>query len=475
MASISPGGSGARSAYRRRGGGRARTLGVVIAVLSGVLAAGCGGAGEPAAEGRALTMWTFKKSHADALNKAAGQFKAATGITVTVEAITPDDVFVSKIQSAAQTGGLPDVLELHAGGEDLEIGASGLVQDLAADVGEEWKRRLLPTTRDAGLMTQQRIDLAANDSPFKSVKAGTLFSVPFTAGAFGIVYASKEKLRAAGLDADTPPKTWEDFLAALKATTAKDPARGGLSLGLKVSQTGLNWIYQPLAHSYLGRDRFQALFAKGAQQGFGSPDGIRTLDLYGRLTPYWMPGSTTLGIDEADIAFAQGKSAFNVGGTFTLAFLAQNGMSPDKVLTFPIPPSSEGAHKEISMSPLALTSLAVTSTTENRAAAVKWLDWVTSPTGAGVVAKNSLDLPATDLGGEAESLLGPDLAALQKHFTGPAESAYEAGDTTFFPSDYDQVKPGNLLTRLTPLGEVTAPQAGPELDKIMGAMWKSTK
>jgi multiple sugar transport system substrate-binding protein len=449
---------------------------VVVALAAGLLAAGCGGgaAEQDAPAGQALKMWTFKKAHADALNKAAAQFKAETGIGVTVEAITPDDVFVSKVQSAAQTGGLPDVLELHAGGEDLEIGASGLVQDLAADVGEAWKRRLLPTARDAGMMTQQRIDLAANDSPFKSVKAGTLFSVPFTAGAFGIVYASKEKLRAAGLSADTPPKTWEEFLAALKATTEKDPEAGGLALGLKVPQTGFNWIYQPLAHSFLGEDRFHALFAKGAAQGFGSPDGIRTLDLYGRLTPYWMPGATTLGIDEADIAFAQGKAAFNVGGTFTLAFLAQNGMSPDKVLTFPIPPSSEGLHKEISMSPLALTSLAVTSTTKNRAAAVKWLDWVTSPKGAGVVAKESLDLPATDLGGEAESLLGADLAALQKHFSGPPESAYKAGDTTFFPSDYDQVKPGNVLIRLTPLKELTPQQAGPELDKVMGAMWKST-
>jgi ABC-type glycerol-3-phosphate transport system substrate-binding protein len=392
-----------------------------------------------------------------------------------VEAVTPDDVFVSKVQSAAQTNGLPDVLEVHSGGEDLEMGASGLLQDLQGDVNGAWKQRLLPTTQESGVMTQQRIDDAANDSPFKSAKAGQRFSVGFTAGAFGIVYANKEKLKAAGLDPNTPPKTWEEFLDALKATTGEDSQQGGLSLGLKVSQTGYNWIYQPLAHAYLGKDRFHTLFAKGAAQGFASPDGVKTLDVYSKLTPYWMPGSTTLGIDEADIAFAQGKSAFDVGGTFTLAFLGQNGMTPDKVLTFPIPPSAEGVNKEISMSPLALTGLGVTATTKNRAAALKWIDWLTSPKGAGAVAKESLDLPATDLGADAESLLGADLAALQKYFTGPPESAYDAADVSFFPSDYDQVKPGDLMVRLTPLQEVSPQQAGTELDKIMGSMWKATE
>ncbi|SNT60906.1 multiple sugar transport system substrate-binding protein [Streptosporangium subroseum] len=458
---------------------RTRILAVAVTLAVGLTAAACGGSGDekagtPAA-GQTLKMWTFKRSHADALNKAAAQFKSETGIAVTIEAVTPDDVFVSKVQGAAQTNGLPDVLELHAGGEDLEMGASGLLSDLSADVNDAWKQRLLPTTRETGVMTQQRIDIVANDSPFKQVKPGTRFSVPFTAGAFGIVYANKEKLKAAGLSADTPPKTWEEFLDALKATTAKDPQQGGLSLGLKTSQTGFNWVYQPMAHSYLGKEKFQALFAKGAAQGFGSPDGVKSLELYSRLTPYWMPGTTTLGIDEADIAFAQGKSAFDVGGTFTLAFLAQNGLSPDKVLTFPIPPPAEGQNKEISMSPLALTSLGITSTTKNREAALKWLDWVTSPKGAGVVAKSSLDLPATDLGAEAESLLGADLAALQKYFTGAPESAYDAADVTFFPSDYDQVKPGDVMVRLTPLKEATPEQTGTEMDKVMGAMWKSTQ
>lgn len=448
---------------------------VATLAMAGCSSGGGGQQGEPAASGQSITMWTFKQSHATALQKAAEQFTAQSGITVKIEAVTPDDVFKSKIQSAAQTGDLPDVLEAHAAGEDLELGASGLLADISADVNDAWRARFLPSTTNAGVLDQGRIDRAASDSPFKQAKAGSMYAVPFTAGAFGIVYANKEKLAAAGLDPNTPPASWEEFVAALKTSTEKDPQAGGLSLGLKVSQVGFNWIYQPLAHAYLGKEKFQGLFGKDTANGFGSPDGVKTLDVYSQITPYWMPGATTLGIDEADIAFAQGKSAYNVGGTFTLAFLAQNGMSPDKVLTFPIPPSASGAHKQIVMAPLALTSLGVTATSKNRAAALKWLDYVTSPAGAGLVAKESLDLPATDLGAEAATLMGPELAALQKYFTGAPEDTYDAGDTTFFPGGYDQVKPGDAFVRLSPLKELDPAAAGKELDAIFGAMWKSAE
>ncbi|MEV0618757.1 hypothetical protein AB0I81_35930 [Nonomuraea sp. NPDC050404] len=42
---------------------------------------------------------------------------------------------------------------------------------------------------------------------------------------------------------------------------------------------------------------------------------------------------------------------------------------------------------------LALTGLGVTAFTTNREAAITWIDWVTSPEGAGAVAKESPDLP----------------------------------------------------------------------------------
>jgi multiple sugar transport system substrate-binding protein len=446
-----------------------RAIAVLAASALALGVAACSG-DDDTATGGTVTMWTFKRTHVAALEQAATEFKTKTGISVKVEAFAPDDVFTSKIQAAAQTKDLPDVLELHAGGEDMRVGGGGLLSDLAEDFKEPALARFLPSTREAGRVTDER---KAKTEELKDAKVGSLYSVPFTAGTFGIVYGNRAKMTAAGLNPDQPPKTWEEFVSYLAATTKTDPKQGGLSLGLKVSQTGFNWIYEQLAFAYLGAERFQALFAKPAGQGFATPDGIKTLELYSQLTPYWIPGVNGLGIDDADVAFAQGKSAFNVGGTFTLAFLAQNNMRPEDLVTFPIPPATGGKVTDIRLAPLALTGLSVTATSKNHDPAVKWVDFLTSAEGAAIFAKSALDLPATDLGAQAESLLGAKLAALQKYFTGPPESTYDAGNKSFRPPDYDEVEVGNPLQKLSPLKETSPAATAAKLDEVLAAMWKS--
>ncbi|GIH05642.1 sugar ABC transporter substrate-binding protein [Rhizocola hellebori] len=447
-------------------GPRARAIAVAATIALALSTTACSD-DDPASATPTLEMWTFKRTHVAALQEVATAFKTKTGITVNIQAFTPDDVFTAKIQSAAQTKDLPDVLELHAGGEDMRVGGAGLLADLAGDFAGPGLDRFLTTTRQAGLVTEER---KAKTEELKDAKVGTLYSVPFTAGTFGIVYGNREKMQAAGLNPDSPPKTWEQFLSYLQATTKVDAKQGGLSLGLKVSQTGFNWIYEQLAFAYLGEARFQALFAKDGQR-FAAPDAVKTLELYSQLTPYWIPGVSALGIDEADVAFAQGKSAFNVGGTFTMAFLAQNGMTPEKMVTFPIPPPAGGKVSDLRLAALALTGLSVTSTTKDKAAAVKWVDFLSSAEGAAIFAKSSLDLPATDLGAQAQALLGPKLAALQQYFTGPKESTYDAANRSFRPPDYDEVPVGTALLKLSPLKEAGAAATGAQLDSVIAAMW----
>ncbi len=446
---------------------RARALALATTVALALSSAACSGGDDNEQASSTLEMWTFKRTHVAALQEVAAAFKTKTGTTVNIQAFTPDDVFTAKIQSAAQTKDLPDVLELHAGGEDMRVGGAGLLADLAGDFAGPGLDRFLATTRQAGLVTEER---KAKTEELKDAKVGTLYSVPFTAGTFGIVYGNRDKMQAAGLNPDQPPKTWEEFLTYLQATTKADAKQGGLSLGLKVSQTGFNWIYEQLAFAYLGEARFQQLFAKDGQR-FAAPDAVKTLELYRQLTPYWIPGVSALGIDEADVAFAQGKSAFNVGGTFTMAFLAQNGMAPEKMVTFPIPPPSGGKVGDLRLAALALTGLSVTSTTKNKAAAVKWVDFLTSAEGAAIFAKASLDLPATDLGAQAQALLGPKLAALQQYFTGPKESTYDAANRSFRPPDYDEVPVGQALLKMSPLQEADAAATAAQLDTVVGAMW----
>lgn len=422
--------------------------------------------------GETLQMWTFKQTHVKSLEAAAESFRQQTGITVKITPYTPDDAFKAKIQSAAATKNVADVLEVHAEGEDFVLGGAGILADLTQHVNDDWKRRFLPGTADAGLVTDAVYQRSLKPkAPEAGVKAGQLFSVPFTSGTFGIIYANKAKVQAAGLDPARPPATWAELISWLGAVKAKDPSSGGLTLGLKVSQTGFNWGLRPLAYGYLGKQRFEALFGQSSGTAWGSPDGQRVLELYDQLTPYWTPGAQTLGIDDADLSFAQGKSAFLIGGTFTLAALQQSGTNPDNVVAFGLPAAQGGAVSALKLAPLALTGLAVSALSQHTDAAVKWLDYLTNAQQAGAFAQSSLDLPATDLGADAAKLLGPNLAALERVFGAAGPDTYDAGDSTFHGPTYDEILSGNALVKMSPLRETDPAATNKALAAVIANSW----
>jgi multiple sugar transport system substrate-binding protein len=418
---------------------------------------------------KSLVMWTFKQSHLKALQEVAAGFTQQTGISVTVQAYGPDDAFVTKVQAAAKTGNLPDLMEVHTNGDDLTFGAAGLLTDLAKDVDATWLAGYRPEVRADGSVTQQYYQQSlAADAKTKGIKLGQRFSVPLTIGTFGIVYANKQRLAAAGIT--TAPTTWEDFVADLAKVKAKDATSGGVSLGLKSPSTGLEWFMQPMAYGLLGPDRFRALWGKDAGTNFSSPTGTQVLETYGQVTPYWMPGTQTLDIDAADLAFAQGKSTFDLGGTFTLAFLAQNGFDPDNVLAFPVPAPANGAVKDLSLAPFTLTGMSVSSTTKNRDGAIQWLKYLAGHDASAAFAKTALDIPPTDLGSDPKTAVGPVLGSMIEAF-GSGPSAYNPGDTSYRPNAYDSGDVGAVLMNYTPLKTESAPASGAALTKLINSYW----
>ncbi|MEV0566753.1 extracellular solute-binding protein [Dactylosporangium sp. NPDC050588] len=441
---------------------------LITLALAATGTAACGG-DDTSGGGKTLTMWTFKQSHVKALQKVADSFAKESGITVKVEAYGPDDAFVTKVQAAAQTKNLPDLLEVHTNGDDLAFGAPGLLTDLAKDVDDAWLAGYLPAIRQDGVVTEQYYKQSlAQDAKTHGIKLGQRFSVPLTVGTFGIVYANKQRLADAGVTG--APATWEEFIAALGKVKAKYPDNGGVSIGLKAPTTGLEWFLQPMAYGLLGADKFHALFGKDKAGTFSSPAGVQALQTYGQVQPYWHPGTQSLDIDAADLAFAQGKSTFDIGGTFTLAFLAQNGMDAGNVITFPVPVPAAGAIKNMTLAPFTLTGVSVSSTTKNRAGAIQWLKYLAKADVSAMFAKEALDVPPTDLGADPAAAVGPALGAMIKAF-GSGPSAYNPGDTTYRPNSYDGPTVASALMDYTPLAKKSAEQAGAEMTKVIDSYW----
>ncbi len=450
------------------------TAAAVVTVLSLAPVAACGGSSGSSGGGRTLDMWTFKQSHVAGLRNAAAAFKKQTGITVRIEAYGPDDAYTTKVQAAAKTHDLPDVLEIHSDGEDLALGAAGIAKDLSGDVGADWSGLYQKGVQISGSVTAEKYkESLPADSKSHGVKQGQRFSVPFTSGTFGIVMGNKKMLAAAGIT--KPPATYEQWLQDLRATKAKDATNGGVSLGLKVKATGLTWVLQPLAFAELGKQKYQALFGQDASADFSSPDGTKVLGEYDQLQPYWMPGTQTLDIDTADQAFAQGKSAWDIGGTFTLAFLQQNGMNPDDVMAFGIPGPAAGAVPRPALGPLALTGLTVSSTSSHAADAEKWMKFLSQPSVASKFAKDATEVPATELGADTAQVMGPTLADMTRTFVGTPENTYDPSDNSFRAAGYDQDSMGDILADLTPLHQKGVQPTGRAMAKLDNSFWKNAK
>jgi multiple sugar transport system substrate-binding protein len=450
----------------------------IAAVATALATAGCGTGSLAPSHARSepantISMWTFKQTHVNALEQAAAAFRKQTGITVRITAYTPDDTFSSKLESGAATGSLADVVEDHAGGEDRTLGSAGIAVDLARDFTPKQRAAFLPGTAGTGLITEAQYQASkAPEATDPGVKVGQLYSVPMTAGTFGIVYANRSELLAAGLDPAHPPTTWQQFIDWLAAVHGKDSRHGGLTVGLQSTSTAYQWLLEPLAYAYLGADRYQQLFGKDPAKGWNTPDGRRVLALYNQITPYWQPGTQSLAIDDADRDFAQGKAAFDLGGTFTLSSVQEDGMNADNVVAFPAPPAAGGALRTLKLAPVGLTGLSLSTTSPHPAQALEWMRFLTSRQEAAAFARASLDLPATDLGASTAAAVGPHVAALERVFGRPGPNTYVPNDTTFMAPAHDDEKSGDALVQMSPLRELSPAAEARQLGTLTADFWK---
>ncbi|WP_326610079.1 extracellular solute-binding protein [Streptomyces scopuliridis] len=414
-------------------------------------------------------MWTFKQSHVAALRAAAEKFTAETGTKVNIQAVTPDDAFLTKVQAAARTNDLPDVLEVHANGDDLAFGGAGLLEDLSKDVDQKWLAQYLPQVLTDGTVTPDVYKASLTEgSKTQGVQLGQRFSVPLTVGTQGVVYMNKSRAAKAGVT--RAPATWEEFIDALDKVTKAYPDNGGVTVGVKQPSTALEWLMQPMAFGMLGKQKFEALFGPDTAQGWSSPNGQKVLNTYNEVTPYWMPGTQSKGIDEADLAFAQGKASFDIGGTYTLAFLAENGYDADNLMTFPVPPPKDAAIPGLQLSPFSLTGLSITRTSDKKDEALRWLKFLSRDDVAADFGKQALDVPPNDLDKKQSEALGPVLNSMEAAF-GSGKNSYNAGYTAYRPSLYDPGKVGAVLAQFTPLKSRSAESTGAQMSSMLKSYW----
>ena len=353
----------------------------------------------------ALTMWTWKLSHVPGLEAIAKNFEAETGTAVAVSAYNPDDVYRTKVTTAAQSGDLPDVLSYWSGGQ-MELAASGLLTELTDKVDDEWSSRFLPGTYELqSVYTQDTFDACAKDPACKTsnLTVGQVYSVPILAGQAFFVYGNKALMREAGLDPNTPPATAEEWLSMMQ-TIKEKTGTAGVVTGVQNPDVLQYWLFNPLLMASCGQETFDAIY--NGSDSFANPCAMKVLNWINELATdeLWTPDILQTNIDPADVAFSQGKAAFDIGGTYTLSFLLAQGMKADDILSFPIPPLEGSQYPKLEINTAPLIDVMITKDSQHPDEALAFLKFMTQPEQMALFAKTVGDLPAVKVPADADQV-----------------------------------------------------------------------
>jgi raffinose/stachyose/melibiose transport system substrate-binding protein len=147
-------------------------------------------------------------------------FQTANAGTTINETPIENQAFKSQLTTAMQAGDPPDLFQSWGGGVLRQQVEVGLVRDLTEDLAD------VIATLSPGALKPYTID-------------GRVYGVPFDMGMTGIWY-NKALFEEAGLDPDSPPATWTEFLEAVQ--TLKDAGITPVALGEADTWTGHFWF-----------------------------------------------------------------------------------------------------------------------------------------------------------------------------------------------------------------------------------------
>ena len=413
-----------------------------------------------------LDMWTWKIFHVPGLEAVAANFEAETGIKVNVQAFNPDEVYRTKITTSAQSGDLPDILSYWSGGQ-WELAATDNLVELTDMVDHDWADQFLPGTYELrSIMSQDTYDNCQADPEctFSNIEVGQVYSVPYLAGQAFFVYGNKALMEEAGLDPNVAPTTaeeWLDMMKTIKETTGV----AGLVTGVQNQAVLHFWLFNPLLITSCGVETYDAIYA--GEDSFTNPCAARVFDWINEITvnDLWMPGILSTNIDPADVAFAQERAAFDLGGTYTLGFLIAQGMDPDNIISFPVPPLADSTLPVLEIAPAPLIDAMVTTHSEHPEEALQFLEFLTSPEQMELFAKTVGDLPAVSVSSDPE-MVGNVMPGLLNAISD--YSPFQDATSPQLAEAQDVIQLG-LQQFIT--GEITPDELEPNIDAANEAAW----
>ncbi|MBI3961599.1 MAG: ABC transporter substrate-binding protein [Deinococcus sp.] len=185
------------------------------------------------------------------------EFQAShPGITIALEQITFEELFQS-IQIGAASGDVPDIVHVYSLW-GVELFKSGILAAAPADLQEQLRGEFYPAVLDGAIVD------------------GQILGVPTEAQNYLLIY-NKDLFRAAGLDPDSPPRTWDQLVDMAVQLTKRDEAGNIVQYGYAFLQGWDSAVVHPWAALLfqLGGRLFNADFTEST---FNGPAGVAALE-----------------------------------------------------------------------------------------------------------------------------------------------------------------------------------------------------
>ncbi|GAA3138516.1 extracellular solute-binding protein [Planomonospora alba] len=240
---------------------------------------------------------------------------------------------------------------------------------------------------------------------------GAVYGVPTSAYAVGLIY-NRALFAKAGLDPDSPPRTWDGIRAAAKKISALGP--GYVGYGEYSGQNTGGWHFVQALYGRGG----EAVTADGTKAAFNSPEGRAVLQFLKdlRWTDDSMGTKLMVGWESLMMAMGSGKVGMMLGAPDAVPDIVtrfKGRMEDYGITTFPEAKATLSGGEGFMINPRA--------TPEEARAGMKWIDhyWLTPGRGTfdferGKAIGNPVGLPVNVVFGDSPS--GRELAELQQRF-----------------------------------------------------------
>ncbi len=419
-----------------------------------------------------LTLSHWKVSFDPGFKAVAEAFKQKTGITVETQTTTPDAAYSQKLIASAAAGSLPDIWATDASPAYRAFDGKAYEWSGELSKDEAWKNGFLPAALSGITVAQANIDAWAKDEKAsawqKATKPGQVYGIPIDVGAFYMIYGNKKIVEQAGLEAKEPA-TFEEWVSMMKTVKEKTGTPGFVFAG-NVGGVYNAWFLNLVDYMKNGEESFTKFMNR--EEKLSDPKHMWALKFIEDLTKdgLLLPGAASLDIDPADQAFAQGKAAFSLGGTFTFANLTAIGMNPDDVFSFRVPAFEGSVFPDATVSPFPLVQMVVNNEGPNKEAAIEFVKFLTSEEGQVLYANHAYDLPAVQI--KDGSKLNPSIQAMASSLS--SESNWWSENPLIwqqvFKEDWKVFSEG--MVKIV-LGSSTAEAAAAEYDKAAAAYKKA--